>query len=609
MSESRVPLGPSLSFSANSANSASSIVAKLAKRRISSTSALEFFAPAAKSFQPLPYTPHAPYGQSDGRSKSFPTRQQSRSHDSLAIPGMDPQPNDPDVVFLHPPFNDFPNSHQHPEGISYQVMADNPEWFLDPNDFASATNNSTTAIPYPNILEPPRGWCPAKKKDLKDRGSEGWPEGEEPRLRCTFCRRTYAGVNAKSMWRRHVYEKHKIAMSNRRDGNDRPRGRGSGKENKQSEPSRSREEPHDQILSLQVAPQTEPENTSHKSRFRSTMKPTITIKPDSARKAQVSHSEASSSATQIEDLPTEDVPELKRPTSDGPHPTPPTSPQPPLTSDHDDSKVIDHEPTLSPRAVVPASPYDPSVTPSFRHSPARLPSDQPWRFGSPSHPLHSATRNFSLTMLVREATTPSIKPTGLDSSPFMFRSSPTSTPNDVYSDELKTPSTSAIRTRGFPRSWLVRGPLGSPLEKHTRRLSRDFSPLTHGRKSGSMHKRTPSRLDDWFPSDLDFSLQPPWPAVFVNDGSPSKRTRPSIEPESPVVRRDTSAPIPLGIGLLDPFTLSEDPLSDDIEAEINEIVELDKKRDALNSSAKQRAPEASHECSPPPKKRRLSLKG
>jgi hypothetical protein len=34
-------------------------------------------------------------------------------------------------------------------------------------------------------------------------------------------------VNAKSMWRRHVFEKHKIAMANRRNDMERPRGRNS----------------------------------------------------------------------------------------------------------------------------------------------------------------------------------------------------------------------------------------------------------------------------------------------------------------------------------------------------------------------------------------------
>lgn len=218
-----LPLAPSQSFSGLSSPS---LVTKLTKRRLSASSTLEFFAPAAKSFQPLPYTPNSLYGPPENRPK-FMTRQ-ARSHDALALPGMDPLPTDPNVVFIHPPFTTFPNSHLYPEGLCYQVLADNPEWFLDCKDFTHQNNTNPQAIPYPPILEPPRGWCPARKKDLKERGSEGWPEGEEPRLRCTFCRRTYAGVNAKSMWRRHVFEKHKIAMSNRRDTNERPRGRGSG---------------------------------------------------------------------------------------------------------------------------------------------------------------------------------------------------------------------------------------------------------------------------------------------------------------------------------------------------------------------------------------------
>jgi hypothetical protein len=145
------------------------------------------------------------------------------------MPMMDPSPSDPNVVFIHPPFIVFPKAHLYPEGLSYTLMAANPDWFLDQNDFVNGSSNNPVAMPYPPQLEPPRGWCPAKKKDLKALGPDGWPEGEEPRLRCTFCRRTYAGVNAKSMWRRHVYEKHKIAMSNRREGHDRSRGgRGSG---------------------------------------------------------------------------------------------------------------------------------------------------------------------------------------------------------------------------------------------------------------------------------------------------------------------------------------------------------------------------------------------
>lgn len=220
MSEVRPPLAPSLSFSA--IPSSSSLTVRPQKRRASSSSQLQFFTPSASSFKPHPYTPNA-----ESQLKN-PSKSQTRAQDTVGVSpqGMDPQPSDPNVVFIHPPFDVFPDSHLCPDGLTYSLMAENTEWFLDPADFVSPNNFNSNAIAYPPHLEPPRGWCPAKKKDLKERGADGWPEGEEPRLRCTFCRRTYAGVNAKSMWRRHVFEKHKIAMSNRRDGSDRPRGRG-----------------------------------------------------------------------------------------------------------------------------------------------------------------------------------------------------------------------------------------------------------------------------------------------------------------------------------------------------------------------------------------------
>lgn len=142
-------------------------------------------------------------------------------------PNLDPVPGDPDALFIRAPFTNFPNSHLHgPEGLTYAILAVNHDWFLDPSDFKSLTNDAPGVLTYPVQLEPPRGWCHMKKKDIKERGYDGWPDGQEPRLRCTFCRRTYAGVNAKSMWRRHVYEKHKIAMANRRDGNERAAVRG-----------------------------------------------------------------------------------------------------------------------------------------------------------------------------------------------------------------------------------------------------------------------------------------------------------------------------------------------------------------------------------------------
>lgn len=149
----------------------------------------------------------------------------SFNNNNHATQNMDPLPTEPGVIFIHPPFTEFPNANLHDHHLTYNLMAKpaHNEWFLDANDFLTSDDpTNPDKVRYPSQLEPPRGWCPTRKKDLAD----GWPDGEPPRLRCTFCRRTYAGVNAKSMWRRHVFEKHKIAMASRRDNTER-KGRGS----------------------------------------------------------------------------------------------------------------------------------------------------------------------------------------------------------------------------------------------------------------------------------------------------------------------------------------------------------------------------------------------
>ena len=185
--------------------------------------------PAEDTFRPMPYSPARASCSTNSRHKyGHPTRSTSRVAVASPPLALDVSERDPDVVFIHPPFTDYPDAESHPDGLTFALMAEHTDWFLDARDYIPLEGPaySKMAIPYPTNLEPPRGWCPAKKREIRDKGSD-WAEGEEPKLRCTFCRRSYAGVNAKSMWRRHVFEKHKVAMSNRRDGCDRPRGRGS----------------------------------------------------------------------------------------------------------------------------------------------------------------------------------------------------------------------------------------------------------------------------------------------------------------------------------------------------------------------------------------------
>ncbi|KAJ7688986.1 hypothetical protein B0H17DRAFT_983920, partial [Mycena rosella] len=101
-----------------------------------------------------------------------------------------------DGMFIHPPFNNLPDSVVLTEGMNYGVMHEHPRWFLDIRDYVTLDDDTDRTIRYPRDLEPPR---PRKQKDLL--------------LRCTFCPRTYAGVNGKSMWTRHVREKHRVVLS------------------------------------------------------------------------------------------------------------------------------------------------------------------------------------------------------------------------------------------------------------------------------------------------------------------------------------------------------------------------------------------------------------
>ena len=102
-----------------------------------------------------------------------------------------------------------------------------------------------------------------------------------------------------------------------------------------------------------------------------------------------------------------------------------------------------------PRPVIPISPYNPLTTPSFRHSPQRLPSDQPWRFPSPSHPLHFTALDASLGMVMREHASPSggaSAPSAIDVSPVIIA------PRDGKSSSFNTPGVLIFGKKGVGRS-------------------------------------------------------------------------------------------------------------------------------------------------------------
>lgn len=308
---------------------------------------------------------------------------------------------------------------------------------------------------------------------------------------------------------------------------------------------------------------------------------------------------------------------------------------------------------------VPLSPYDPTLTPSFRHSPPRLPSDQPWRFPSPSHPLHCKAREICLSMLVRGGVSPVIKgdTTVTSSSPSMAAPSVINTPCSTVGrsktlGELGLRSihgSSPIIFRPSPRQLFADGQ--SPIASFNRleyRKSVNDSPLGIGpRQRWHLRKKSAMSLSlgkrgDWL-SDGSLSS-----ASSAGIGSPPSQTiphedpfggiyRPLLEPrtadsganqkspsppastsegDSPVVRNarlsDVSAPelevglVGLGIGLMAPFTLSTSRMASERSmAEDSDELEVER---CLASSLSQTVSTIST-CdnspkSPPPKKRR-----
>ncbi|SJL05801.1 uncharacterized protein ARMOST_09137 [Armillaria ostoyae] len=549
--EARPSFAPSLSFSGSSSIAS---VPRPLKRHL--TSDLDFLAPAAATFKPHPYSPaNLTNSNLTGSRNRYlnSTRQQNRAAASSPPLTLDVSEKDPDTVFIHPPFDSFPSADTFPEGLTYTLMADHPDWFLDPRDYLPLEGPclNPDAIPYPPYLEPPRGWCPAKKRDLKDKGPDGWAEGEEPRLRCTFCRRHYAGVNAKSMWRRHVFEKHKVAMSNRREGCERPRGRGSAKENRQ--PGTLKEKTLDSVIGMQVAPQTSTRNSTHKSKFHSLLP---------VPRSQKDVSALSSSADNVA---------VSRPSR-----SPPSTPPPLPSSDALETNCLSPCP-----APFPSSPYDPSLTPSFRHCSPSPPSEHPWRYPSPSHPLHSRQCEISLSDLR--------SPIGKKG---IHGASPkTSTPEGSL--RKFSPLVSQILDSEMASSPLpLRSPKGlnSPLPGSMTSWRRPFpnSPFALSAQLTQHHNLT-APTEDWFPKFED---------SLVSAFEPPAKTPVEFTGESPILRSRTLPHVGLGIGLLEPFTFLGDPShgEDDDEAEVEE---------ALITANQSPVENSSRDLSPPFKRRKL----
>jgi len=635
-SRQRVPLQSSVSFSGSSTGDLNTRALK--RRPTMPAMDTAYFTPSSSTFCPRPYQPQQTQQPAQSQRSHRLQEQTSSSSSSLSLTrtnltrnhsasathvNLDPLSTDTSAVFIHPPFTEFPGADKQKAGLTYNLMAENPEWFLDAADFIQVEDPDVAAddaadanihrISYPSQLEPPRGWCPARKKDVK----EGWPEGEEPRLRCTFCRRQYSGVNAKSMWRRHVYEKHKIAMSNRRDNQDRKGGRSSNSKSFHIDRiflfmvHPSAEENKDKIgsrggRSTRRASEETDQGSSRAQEFRSQ---TVEWKrPSTPTTGRSRHQDKQVADRQL-DYP---LPQLLPDEHSGPEGEPDvfraikSSSTPPLTPGFSPSKSASSRRL---RDIILESPYDPLVTPSFRHSPARLPSDQPWRFPSPSHPLHSRAQELSLSMLVRGEASPVVS--GLDVSPIVILPSSEREKRSIFSSPLFASSDkdkdNALFPGPSPRRLFYDGPRPVPITDRSDFMEHRIPQSPFGRSKNRPEKLGLTSLNDaiqTWQSDLlssttksseapgllgPIELQGEDPFAdglytsWVNlTGTPEGHNREpsppgSILEESPVVRtsqqssstvlaRGTSGLSGLGMGLMDAFLSGKSRLHSNIES-------------------------------------------
>ena len=359
-------------------------------------------------------------------------------------------------------------------------------------------------------------------------------------------------------------------------------------ENRQQLSSRSRYENHDNLITMVVVPQTDPENTSHKSRFRSIKSVGVTrnLRERGRKESFEATDKPSSPSLFTKDFtkPVDDNEEFEMPLSPmTPHAS--TSSDPPNIFSSASDEFIDTSPAVH-HPVAPDTPYDPLQTPSFRHSPPRLPSDQPWLYPSPSHPLHLRTPELSLSMLVPNDPSPITRGVNSEGSPLTVHSSPLSKAGPS-AEFVETPATSKS---SFPKPFtkLFRIPTPSPLsfgtEVHSCGTS---SPFTLALRSGPVRqrKRPLDISEGWenyfVSSDTSlgsinndpFAVYSSWFLTEDRVVSPVRNPKPS-DFDSPILRTGSpTTAVGLGIGLLDPFMFPrEEPLSDATDIDLKEIL-------------------------------------
>ncbi|KAF9073606.1 hypothetical protein BDP27DRAFT_1417079 [Rhodocollybia butyracea] len=119
----------------------------------------------------------------------------------------------PSVIILHPPFTEFPGSQNFGGTLTYSLLAANPCWFLDPDDFVREGNAIQDDIALPETLMSTSTSSTATTPKIF------YPEGLVPSnsdvlLRCSFCSscRPLSGPGARINWLCNIAKTHRVKM-------------------------------------------------------------------------------------------------------------------------------------------------------------------------------------------------------------------------------------------------------------------------------------------------------------------------------------------------------------------------------------------------------------
>ncbi|KAI0721321.1 hypothetical protein C8T65DRAFT_631320 [Cerioporus squamosus] len=189
----------------------------------------------------------------------------------------------------------------------------------------------------------------------------------------------------------------------------------------------------------------------------------------------------------------------------------------------------------------PESPYNPLMTPAFRHSPARLGTKQIWRF---SPKVTSKIRDYTLAMLARVESSPNVR--GLDVSPLVLVPASERQKRSIFSPPRQSPSVLSVS----PRRLFAEPGEEDSIQSRLDQPGWDV-PSTPGKGLGGFLP-SPGRMMDLEDYMFDFYATEPQFAV-------STPVRPEIPTEEPSVSEWFSLAASKHAPISSPLTIADTP--------------------------------------------------